>query len=75
MLNQTLPPIERAIKTAATLREFASRVGVSPQAVWLWRKGAPVSAESAVKIEHATGGAVSKAELRPDLWGPCEAAQ
>ena len=68
-------PLERAIKAAGSARELARRVGVSPQSVWLWRKGKSISAERALDIESATNGVVSKHDLRPDLWGPREAAQ
>ena len=39
-----------------------------------WRGRRP-SAEFAIRIEAATGGRVSRAELRPDLWSGGEPAQ
>jgi len=44
-------------------------VGVSPQAVSeILRRGKRVPAEWCLKLEAATGGAVSAHDLRPDLY-------
>jgi DNA-binding transcriptional regulator YdaS (Cro superfamily) len=52
-------------------REFAARVGVSTEAVRLWQAGERLpSAKRAIAIERLTDGAVSRAELRPDIFGP-----
>ena len=69
-----IKPLERAIKNVGSVRELARRVGVTPQAVWLWRKGSAIAAERAMEIDRATGGEVSKSDIRPDLW-PREDAQ
>lgn len=39
-----------------------------------WEKGATIPAERVVEIESATAGAVSRSELRPDLW-PAEQSE
>ena len=39
-----------------------------------WEGGDTIPAERAVEIERATGGEVSRSELRPDLWPASEAA-
>jgi DNA-binding transcriptional regulator YdaS (Cro superfamily) len=53
---------------------LAKRLGVSQGLVWQWRTGRTrITAERAVQIETATEGAISRAELRPDLW-PRQAA-
>lgn len=68
------PAIRKAIdaldvKTAA---ELARLVGVRPQAVDKWLRGrAP--AERCRAIEEATGGAVTRYELRPDVFGKAPA--
>jgi DNA-binding transcriptional regulator YdaS (Cro superfamily) len=52
-------------------RALAKRVGTSPEYLWQiatgWndRKAGPAMAQ---KIDAATGGKISKSELRPDLW-------
>jgi DNA-binding transcriptional regulator YdaS (Cro superfamily) len=49
--------------------EFARQVGVTQGAVWQWLEGKQrISAEKALLIEGATGGVVSRQELRADLW-------
>ncbi|MFO1351883.1 MAG: Cro/CI family transcriptional regulator [Gammaproteobacteria bacterium] len=69
--------IDRAIATCGgKITVFAKQVGVTHQAVSKWRRfGVP--AERAMQIEIATGGAVTRQELRPDIFGdlPRPAAQ
>jgi DNA-binding transcriptional regulator YdaS (Cro superfamily) len=49
--------------------EFARLLGVTPGLVWQWLNGeTKVTAERAIVIEEVTGGAVSREELRPDLY-------
>lgn len=49
--------------------KFAEKLGVSPTAVLLWQSGARnPSPKKAKLIEEITGGAVTRAELRPDVW-------
>jgi DNA-binding transcriptional regulator YdaS (Cro superfamily) len=53
------------IKQAA----FAKKLGVSPGAVWQWINAySKVDATNVLKIERATGGVVTRHELRPDLY-------
>jgi DNA-binding transcriptional regulator YdaS (Cro superfamily) len=54
--------------------EFAALLGVTQGLVWQWLNGRTVvTAERALAIEQCTGGEVTRAELRPDLFGPSEA--
>ena len=49
--------------------ELAAKVGVSPMALSNWkRRGVPP--ERVLDIERATGGQVSRHELRPDIYPP-----
>ncbi|HKQ43882.1 MAG TPA: YdaS family helix-turn-helix protein [Rhizomicrobium sp.] len=49
----------------------ARAVGVSPQAVSeVLRRSHRVPAEWCLALEHATGGAISRHDLRPDLYPP-----
>lgn len=49
----------------------AEIIGVSQGAVWQWINGKQrITAERAIEIEEKTGGAVTRSELRPDIFGP-----
>lgn len=58
-------------------RELAAKLGMNPTYLWqlsaAW-KGKRVTAELAIRIEEATQGAVTRAELRPDIFGDMVAA-
>lgn len=63
-----LKPIERAATLLGGQHNLADRLSVTPQAVSKWkRKGVP--AERCREIEEATGGKVTRYELRPDVFG------
>lgn len=50
---------------------LANLLGVTQGAVWQWLNGYQrITAERAIEIERVTQGAVSKHELRPDVFGP-----
>lgn len=54
-----------------TQAEFASRLGVTAGTVSQWLTGElTISAKRARDIERVTGGAIRRADLRPDLFGP-----
>lgn len=60
------------IETPERHAQLAKDVGTSQG--WLWQiatgwRGKRASAEMAVKIEVASKGEISRAELRPDLFG------
>jgi DNA-binding transcriptional regulator YdaS (Cro superfamily) len=52
---------------------LAAKIGTSARYLWQletgWN-GHKASPEMAQKIEAATGGAVPKSSLRPDIWPP-----
>ena len=62
--------IERAVEAVGGREDLAEKLGVTPQAVWLWiqtaKAGGLIPAERIVDIERETG--VSRQELRPDLY-------
>lgn len=65
--------IEKAIAVVGSQKELARRIGgkVKQQHIHRWlylTKCLP--AERAIQIEIATDGAVTRYELRPDLWPP-----
>lgn len=48
---------------------LARRVGLSPSLVYQWRTNRrPVPVEYCAAIESATGGAVTRRDLRPNDW-------
>lgn len=62
--------IQRAVKIAGSQRALAEKAGLSQQMIsWLLTTAPNVTAEVAVKLERATDGAVTRADLRPDLFG------
>jgi len=68
MDNMNKSPIERAIDAAGGQTKLADHCQVSPQAVQQWIiNGVPANRASCV--EKATDGAVTRSELRPDLFG------
>ncbi len=61
--------IEKAIKIAGSQSALAGRCGVKQPHVWNWlHRDRRVSAEAAIQIEAATSGAVTREELRPDIF-------
>ena len=63
-------PIERACEAAGGQVVLARSIGVTPQAVNQWVRGSRrVPAEQCLPIETATEGAVTRYELRPDVFG------
>lgn len=67
--------LERAIEEAGGMSSLARLMPdtVTRQAIYKWRNES-VPPERAVQIEHALHGAVSRHELRPDLFIPCSSA-
>jgi len=61
--------IERACIVLGGQVKLADALGVTPQAVYLWKKSGKVPAERVLAVEAATGGGVTRHELRPDIFG------
>ncbi|WP_342643473.1 transcriptional regulator [Rhodoligotrophos ferricapiens] len=63
-------PLIKAINQAGGQKALADRIGTTQSMVWYWlmraKKGVPP--EVAIRIERATEGAVSRADLRPDIF-------
>jgi DNA-binding transcriptional regulator YdaS (Cro superfamily) len=65
-------PLEKAVRITGGQSQLARSLGgkVRQGYVWKWlRRGYP-PAEHAVAIERATRGAVTRYDLRPDVFGP-----
>ena len=61
------PAIKKAADVFGSRCALALRLGVSKGAVWQWEHARDVPIEQALAIERETHGAVTVAELRPDL--------
>jgi DNA-binding transcriptional regulator YdaS (Cro superfamily) len=59
--------LEQAIRAAGGQTALARRLGVSYQAISQWDRVPPLRV---LEVEAATGGAVTRHELRPDLYPP-----
>ena len=73
MRNRVPHQIERAIKVAGSAAELARLINVDADFVRQWRNGTKqVPGRYCNRIESATSGRVSRAQLRPDdyweLW-------
>jgi len=66
-----MDPIKQAVKAVGGQQsELAKRISVSPQIVNQWVTGKrPVPAHHCIAIEEATGGAVTRYDLGPDVFG------
>lgn len=57
--------LARAAEAVGGGSKLAEILGLTRQAIYQWRQ---VPAERLVEIEEATGGRVTREELRPDLY-------
>lgn len=63
-------PIERAIAAAGGIGELADLIKVARPLVYQWANGIrPVAAKHCIPIENAVGGAVTRYELKPSVFG------
>jgi DNA-binding transcriptional regulator YdaS (Cro superfamily) len=61
--------LERAVRAAGNATRLAEVCGVTPQAVYQWRrKRGKVPVECVLRVEQFTG--VPRHELRPDIYPP-----
>ena len=86
-LQKAILLIGGQVKTAAVLTEYHQRKGdigrrIYQSHVWKWLRKSKngIPAEYCRAIEHATNGAVTRFDLRPDVFGtpddqPTEVAQ
>ena len=60
--------LDRAISAADGVNELARRLGIRQSVVSNWRARKSVPPEHCAAIEAATGGDVTRRELRPTDW-------
>lgn len=65
--------LEAAIAIAGSEAKLGKMIAVSQNAIWSAKRKGRVSAELASGIDRATNGAVSKSQLRPDIFPPVSA--
>ncbi len=63
-----LDALKKAIDIAGTQEELAKRIKYDQSSISLWKTAKRVPAEAAPLIEKAVAGAVTRAQLRPDLF-------
>ena len=63
------PPLDTAIEAAGGVVQLAAAIGELPQTVSMWRKRARVPAEKCIAVETACAAAVTRYQLRPDVFG------
>lgn len=69
----TIAALQKAITVLGSQSALAREVGVKQGNVWNWLNiTKKVPAEYVLKIETATGGAISRHELRPDIYPEIE---
>jgi DNA-binding transcriptional regulator YdaS (Cro superfamily) len=64
----TMSPIEKAIAIVGSQTALAEELGIRPQAVQQWVASGHVPVRRVIAVEKATGGAVTRHELRPDIY-------
>lgn len=61
--------VKRAVSMLGSQKKLADAASISQQLIsQLCTSATSISAETSVAIERATKGAVSRSDLRPDLW-------
>lgn len=69
MTTNSLTALQRAVEIAGSQAELARRIGKKQAHIWNWiHRDKQVPAEAVISIEGATEGAVTRTELRPDLY-------
>lgn len=68
-MNTMHDMIRKAIDHCGSQSKLAKRAGCSQQQIAYLLKAENITAEMAIKIDHATEGAVSRRDLRPDVFG------
>lgn len=63
-----LTPIRKAVAIVGNQTKLAEILDVAPSAVQQWVAANHVPAKRVLAVEAATGGQVTRSELRPDIY-------
>ena len=64
------PFIEEAVRLKGSQQKLAEAIGCSQQQIsYLLQRADRISGEMAIAVERATAGAISRHDLRPDMFG------
>lgn len=69
METGNITPIQKAINHCGGQIHLARKIETSQQNVFAWKEKGVVPAEVCAAIESATNGLVTRADLRPDIFG------
>jgi DNA-binding transcriptional regulator YdaS (Cro superfamily) len=70
MAKKLPTPIQTAVAALGGQADFARALKLNAGLVSQWvRRKRPVAAQHCIPIETATGGAVTRYQLRPDVFG------
>lgn len=72
-MDAYISPLDRAIAHFESQQALADALEIRSPSISEWRKRGRVPAERCRAIEHATGGAVTRYDLRPDVFGEAPA--
>lgn len=73
-MDKTLA-IKRAVEAVGSQAALSRAICAPPALVWQWLDGRrPVAPKHCIPIETATAGAVTRHDLRPDIFGPAPTA-
>ena len=61
--------LSKAIEFIGGVTKLAAAIGVGQNVVSNWKSRGQVPADKCLAIERATGGMVTKEQLRPDIFG------
>jgi len=62
-------PLETALRLAGGVTAVAKAFGISQPAIHRWRARGKPPADRVLDLERATGGQVTRHQLRPDVFG------
>lgn len=68
-MRMSANPLDRVIDILGSQEELAAVLGIKSPSISGWRQRNKVPSERCLAIEQATGGQVTRYDLRPDVFG------
>lgn len=69
-----IPALDDAVRCLGNQNALATAIGIRSASISGWRKRGQVPIEQCKPIEKATAGAVTRYDLRPDIFGAAPTA-